>query len=183
MEKYINDNTVVDDEMYKAFKDFVKCPVCHNILINPMMCMGCQKAYCKKCVNEWSKNDDRCPTRCKNPTYQKSLEKNNMLSKLKFKCEKCGEKVDYESIEKHMEICDKDNINNIKKSEEKNNNINNINKQKIKKIEKHEVERLTKGRKLPNITCKKNLFHVLIYINIVITLGVSNVGKSSLINT
>ena len=115
MEKYINDNTVVDAEIYKVFKDFIKCPICHNILINPIMCLGCQKAYCKKCIDEWSKNDDRCPTRCKNPTYQKNVEKNNMLSRLKFKCEICGEKVDYDSVEKHMEICDKDNMNNIKK--------------------------------------------------------------------
>ena len=27
MEKYINDSTVIDDEMYKAFKDFIKCPI------------------------------------------------------------------------------------------------------------------------------------------------------------
>ena len=54
-------------------------------------------------------------SRCKNPTYQKSIEKNNMLLRLKFKSEKCGEKVDYDNVEKHMEVCDQDNMNNIKK--------------------------------------------------------------------
>jgi transcription initiation factor IIE alpha subunit len=42
-----------------------------------------------------------------------------MLSRLKFKCEKCGEKVDYDSVEKYMEVCDKDNINNIKKKKKR----------------------------------------------------------------
>ena len=42
---------------------------------------------------------------------------------------------------------------------------------------------MNKGGKLPLITCKKNLFHIFIYINIVITLGETMVGKSSLINT
>lgn len=49
-----------------------------------MMCMICQKAYCKKCVNEWSKNDEECPTRCKNPNYQKSVEKNNNIKSKNF---------------------------------------------------------------------------------------------------
>ena len=158
MEKYINENTVVDDEAYKVFKDLVICPICHNILINPMMCMICQKAYCKKCVNEWSKNDEECPTRCKNPNYQKSVEKNNMLSKLKFKCEKCGEKVIFDYVEKHMEICDPDNINEIKNNNKKNEEEN-INKKIIKKLDKKEVEKAKKSGKLPCITSKINLFH------------------------
>lgn len=161
MEKYINENTVVDDENYKFFKDFIKCPICQNILINPMICFGCQKAYCKKCIDEWSKNDDRCPNRCKNPTYQKNVEKNNMLSRLKFKCEKCGEKVEYDSVEKHMEICDKDNMINIKKKEEENNNNNKL---KFKKLSGKEAEKLSKGKKLPCITCKTSLFNDFIYI-------------------
>ena len=81
------------------------------------MCMGCQKSYCKKCSEEWSKNDKRCPTRCKNPTYQKSVEK--IICYQEFKCEKCGEKVDYDSVEKYMEVCDQDNINNIKKKKKR----------------------------------------------------------------
>ena len=91
------------------------------------MCMGCQKSYCQKYSEEWSKNDERCPTRCKNLTYQKSIEKNNMLSRLKFKCGKCGEKVDYDSgekvdydsVEKHMEVCDQDNMNNVIKKKKR----------------------------------------------------------------
>ena len=77
MEKYINDETVVQNEIYETFKDLVKCPICHCIIINPMMCMGCQNVFCKKCIDEWLKKDERCPSRCKNQNYQKSIEKNN----------------------------------------------------------------------------------------------------------
>ena len=102
-----------------------------------------------------------------------------MLSKLKFKCEKCGEKVDYESIEKHMEICDKDNMNDIKQKEAE---ATNIVKKRFKRLTKDEAEKAKKGGKLPCITCK-NISHDFIFINIVITLGIAGVGKSSLINT
>ena len=32
MEKYINDETVVQNEIYETFKDLVKCPICHCII-------------------------------------------------------------------------------------------------------------------------------------------------------
>ena len=51
------------------------------------MCMNCQNVYCKKCIDDWSKKDKRCPNRCDNPNYKRSIEKSNTLSKLKFKCE------------------------------------------------------------------------------------------------
>ena len=153
MEKYINDDTIVHDAIFEAFKEEVKCPICQNILINPMMCMGCQNVFCKKCTDEWAKKDDKCPSRCKNQNYQKSIEKKNILSKLKFKCFKCEENVAYDNIRTHMETCDKDYIENIKKNEEKDKD-NNIHKNKIKPIPKEDVPKLLKGEKLPCITCK-----------------------------
>ena len=156
MEKYINDASVVHNEIYEAFKDLVKCPICHGILINPMKCMWCQNDYCKKCIDERSKKDERCPNKCKNQNYQKSLDKNNILSKLKFNCQICGEKIAYDNIKNHMEICDKVYIEMVKKDEDSENN-NNINEKKIKKIKKEDVPKLTKGEQIPHITCKKNI--------------------------
>ena len=98
MEKLINEETVVKSEIYLAFKEEVSCPICSKIIINPVMCMNCQNVYCKKCIDEWSKKDNKCPNRCENPNYKKSIEKSNTLSKLKFKCEKCGEEILYDNI-------------------------------------------------------------------------------------
>ena len=33
MEKFINEETVVNNEIYQVFKDSVICPICSNILI------------------------------------------------------------------------------------------------------------------------------------------------------
>ena len=158
MEKYINDDTVVQDEIFKALKDSVICPICHCILINPMMCMGCQNVFCKKCADEWAEKEDRCPGRCKNQNYQKCIGKTDIiLSKLKFKCSVCGEKVAYDNIKSHMEICDKDYMENLKKNEEKENEKekeNNNKKIRIQAIKKEDVSKYSHGEKIPHITCK-----------------------------
>ena len=105
MEDYINDYTFIEDDYYKIFKDSVECPLCLGILINPVMCMNCQNVYCKKCVDSWSKKDDKCPNRCTNPNYQRSLSKNEILSKLKFQCNGCKKEIQYENVENHKKIC------------------------------------------------------------------------------
>ena len=70
MENYINEETVVKDGVYLIFKDDVICPICSNLIINPMMCMRCQNVYCKKCIEAWNKKDNKCPNRCENPDYK-----------------------------------------------------------------------------------------------------------------
>ena len=75
---------------------------------------------------------------------------------MKFNCQICGEKIAYDNIKNHMEICDKVYIEMVKKDEDSENN-NNINEKKIKKIKKEDVPKLTKGEKIPHITCKKNI--------------------------
>lgn len=169
----ISENTVVEDAIYLAFKDSLICPICSNILINPLMCMNCQNVYCQKCVDEWSKKDNKCPNRCENPNYKKSIEKNNILSKLKFKCEKCGEEIFYDNVGKHRESCTPNNssgkINNNSAQPTNNSNKPNNNSEKknyytgdfdtrtkrLKKLTKKELGNMAK-EKLARITSKKN---------------------------
>ena len=178
MEDFIREDTIVEDAIYSCFKESVTCPICSNILINPLMCMNCQNVYCKKCIDGWSKKDNKCPNRCENPNYKPSVEKNNILSKLKFKCQKCGEEILYDNVKSHIESC-KPNDNS-----KKNNNAgdNSTRTKRLKKLNKKELDKLDK-KQLARITSKKNEYLIYFLINIVITLGCSQVGKSSLIDT
>ena len=146
MENYINEETVVKDGVYLIFKDDVICPICSNLIINPMMCMRCQNVYCKKCIEAWNKKDNKCPNRCENPDYHKSLEKSNTLSKLKFKCEKCGEEILYNNMQKHMDNCESIQTTNG-------------NVKRLKRIKKEEINRTKTNGKLTRITSKKNIFN------------------------
>ena len=98
---FINDKNVVKDEIYLAFENSVLCPICTDVLIEPTMCMNCQNVYCKKCINDWIKKSNKCPNRCENSNYQKSLAITELLSKLKFKCIYCGNSIDYNNIKNH----------------------------------------------------------------------------------
>lgn len=103
MEEYINNKTIIENEIFLAFKDNVICSLCKNILIFPIICMKCHKVYCKKCIDDWNKNNQEYPNGCKEYDYQECLGKNEILSKLKFKCLGCGEKIFYNEVIRHYE--------------------------------------------------------------------------------
>lgn len=147
MEDFINEETVVDNEIYQAFKDSVKCPICSKILLNPTMCMKCQKTYCKKCIDDWKTKNDKCPNNCEKPNYDRSLEKNNLLSKIKFRCRKCFEEIFYDKVEKHIEECQ----SNTK-----------IRQKRMKKINKQDVAKIKKNKKSIRITSKELYIIILI---------------------
>ena len=160
MEKYINDDTIIKNDLYLTFQESVVCPICSNILINPHMCMNCQNVYCKKCIDDWSKKDNKCPNRCENPNYKKSLEKNNILSKLKFECKKCKKEILYDDMKKHVDSCFPNNKeekidNNIieeyfgdKENEKKEEKISTPDSAlKIKRITPMEAQKLKKKRR------------------------------------
>ena len=102
MEKYINEETIEKDNIYDLIKDKITCPICNNIMIEPVICLGCQTTFCKKCKKILKKKKQNCPNECKNPTISDVVEKNNMISKFKFKCIKgCGTEIPFKDINKH----------------------------------------------------------------------------------
>ncbi len=157
MEKYINNNTIVEDAIFNEFKDLVTCPLCSNILIDPTMCMKCQKVYCKKCIDNLPQKELKCPNNCSQPNYQKSLGKNEILTKLHFKCEECGNLIKYDEAQKHHNSCSPDKI-----SSNLNKNTNNNKACKFQKISKNEMTILQKkGNDITYITGKKNYYYNL----------------------
>lgn len=157
MEEYIKEDQVVKDEIYNLFKETIICPICKNILINPVICMQCQNVYCKKCTEDWAKKDNKCPNRCVNPKYQPSLGKNDILNKLKFKCKKCNKSVFYENMKKHIDSnCEKHVEIETPMSANKNtDNQNQVKKPKLEKMNTIQVEELKKlGKKITYLTGK-----------------------------
>ena len=105
MEEYINDDTLIKNDVYNAIKNIAVCPSCHKILIEPLMCLKCQTVYCQKCVKSWEKNEDKCPNKCIEPNYQPSKGKIVLLSSLQFKCKDCKMTIKYNEFKKHKEEC------------------------------------------------------------------------------
>jgi carboxypeptidase C (cathepsin A) len=154
MEKYVNNDTLKEDDITKLFKDSVTCPLCKSILIDPYICLKCQKAYCKQCLDKWKENNKTCPNNCNEPEYTKCLGKKDILSKFKFICVGCENEIEYNNAENHHNTCcpGKTSAGFVK------------NQVKIKKLTSEEVDKLRKeGNQITYITSKK-LPNLIIYI-------------------
>ena len=100
--EYFTDDSVVEDQLYLSLKDLLICPYCHKLIKNPFMCNKCQKNYCKKCLEDYS-NMKKCPNDNKESEFKHSIMINEMLSKLKYKCNNCKEEILQSDIKSHLE--------------------------------------------------------------------------------
>jgi hypothetical protein len=102
MEEYINENTIIKDEIYKAFKDNIYCCSCKHLMIEPVMCSECQSTFCKNCLEKSMEKRKSCPNKCENSSFIKINEKNNSITKCKFKCIKgCKKEISFHDIKEH----------------------------------------------------------------------------------
>ena len=101
-EDYFTDDCIVENQLYFSLKDLIFCPLCHKILNNPFMCNKCQGTYCKKCLENYS-NLKICPKDNAYTEFKHSIFKNELLSKLKYKCKNCKKEVIKDEIKSHLE--------------------------------------------------------------------------------
>ena len=102
MEKYANEKTIIKNEAYNAFKDAITCQICLELMIEPAICLECQNTYCKKCIEDWKEKKGSCPSGCNNPDIKDVINKNNLITKFKFKCIRgCGEEILFKDLESH----------------------------------------------------------------------------------
>ena len=149
METYINKDTIIENDIYKSFESSVLCPLCKNIYIKPVICMKCQNVYCRRCIDECTKNGEKCLNNCDPPEYNNCLTKKDILSKLKFNCVGCGEEIGYEEAENHHKSCCPEKTSaDINKKVTK--------KEKMRKLSIKEIEKFKKeGKEIEYITGKQ----------------------------
>ena len=60
------------------YSDEKECIICMNEAIDPVLCDGCGKNFCKKCALFWKIFHDVCPLKCSKPWKIKiEMENNN----------------------------------------------------------------------------------------------------------
>ena len=155
MEKYVNEETLIKNETYNSLpKDLIICPICQLLMIEPVMCFSCMNHFCKKCTESWNKKNKTCPKGCKDTVLKNQIEKNCLISKLKFSCIKgCGAEILFSDIKSHY---DSNCLEKKEKEEKKKNKEENITKiaygkkdpnSKIKVLKIDEVIKLRKKNK------------------------------------
>ena len=173
-DEYFSDDCIVENSLYSTIKDLLICPYCNKILKEPYMCEDCQNAYCKKCLENYS-NFKKCPKDGKNTKFINCITKKDLLSKITYRCKNCLKEVIQTDIKAHLEEnCEHNEIIEREKT------IAEIiqTKKQLIKLSHNEM----KNRKIDNTMTSKYISNInIILINIVITLGISGVGKTSLI--
>ena len=103
---YSNDNVIEKD----SIEDLI-CPICFYILKNPISCSSNKNAhsFCKECIDQYLKENNKCPTCKLNFEYKINNELNDSLNKLIFEClfkeEGCKDILSYSEYLNHKNNC------------------------------------------------------------------------------
>ena len=106
---FLEPDKVINQNYYNEIKDNIICSICQGILYNPVQCSKCQNCFCKKCIEKWKLQSNKCPFKCEKSVYKSNRFITNILAKLIFKCKNgCNAEVEYEKIKVHYnEECPK----------------------------------------------------------------------------
>ena len=176
MEKFINNNNIVENSISDEYRDYVKCSKCLNILINPFICSICHSIYCKKCVVDYI----ACQN-CNGLCYIRNLFLNDIVSNLKFTCLICKNIFGYYEAKNHYLIHHKDEFISENYEDYKYEIIKII--KNLTPDEMSSIKKQNQNQSIMNLTSKRNCQLIFIYINIVLVLGGKAPGKTSLIET
>lgn len=99
------------DKKSRDRADFFVCPICANVVRDPLECSGCQSVFCTRCIEPWREKNEHCPKKCKGNDSVEWREMHRMVKQdllsLKFKCNnnQCSSVNTYEAALGHLETC------------------------------------------------------------------------------
>ena len=118
------------DDMLNLLTKLIQCKICMNILNDPYDCLCCNQTFCKSCILNYIKTNNKCPfseffglNNPKDNDQNKKINNNDLLSKikpsssnfakfiqsLKFQCQNCEKgckaELSVEGISEHEKIC------------------------------------------------------------------------------
>lgn len=113
LEGGIDSNLLVGD--FKEMEDTISCPICLNILLDPICCKSCSLPMCSKCCKDWVSKNNSCPNRCKS-FVESPLDRlaSKFLSSIKLKCanheQSCDKILSYDNFISHLLQCEFTNV-------------------------------------------------------------------------
>ena len=100
--KYIPQSDLITKSLSSSDDSLIICSICTNILNVPMVCLKCNKRFCKGCLKTWLESCETCPFRCGSRNFSYSEASEKILSNLKFICVNgCGESLSLKDITEH----------------------------------------------------------------------------------
>ena len=113
-EIYNPDDIINKDNLFDLI-----CPICLNIIKNPISCSSNinSHSFCKQCIDIYLEEHNNCPTCKNNFEYKTNEEIEKKLKELFFRCayfkEGCQKMINYSEYFKHINECEFKNDNNL----------------------------------------------------------------------
>lgn len=90
------------------------CPICADVLEEPVQSCGCEHAFCSACIDKWMLEKQICPVDrsdlMRGHLVPVSRLMRNMLSRLKIKCtfadSGCAQELSLEDFRTHVASCE-----------------------------------------------------------------------------
>ena len=92
-----------EDHILDKVDDFLKCPICFEILKDSKKCKACTRPFCGKCIHQIQVGANKC-SHCKIApfaTENLSIFERAKLNEIRFSCFKCNEVYTYEQSAHH----------------------------------------------------------------------------------
>ena len=88
------------DENVAYNKELLTCPICLNVVYDPVVIKSCGHLFCKDCIE--GVEDKRCPL-CRNSSYDilKVPIINQLIDMLRVRCTKCNQEMTKEASRTH----------------------------------------------------------------------------------
>lgn len=97
----------LDGDLDGGLEDDMTCPICLDVLVDAVEPMGCDHAFCRRCLVQHLERGKRCPQcRCSvDASRVKPAHRwvKAALNKLHFRCPECQERVPYNKANTHLE--------------------------------------------------------------------------------
>ena len=103
----IKEEQIENYDQYKKILESFCCPICLDIVKNPLECTKCETLYCEECWEFIKMAGKKCTMNCEKASVKKANKfVLDTLSKLKITCESCQKKnIDYNMYIIHYEVC------------------------------------------------------------------------------
>ncbi len=95
---------------FKELTNELICPICFNLVYDPVCCKKCHSTYGKNCLQIWFQNNmkTQCPnSRCEFEPEEMPLIFIKVIKKIKLMCiySECKEIINYDQFYNHLESC------------------------------------------------------------------------------
>lgn len=100
-------------ERFAENVDDFMCPICRNVLQDPIQIKKCEHMFCRCCIVTWMNHSFTCPTdrmqikltHLRNPSRFFRIQYNRLKAKCQFVRSGCAEMLQIESIGDHESLC------------------------------------------------------------------------------